>query len=151
WSLVAKHADVHRFVTLLNQRRVLRDMGDEHRQMSLTELIARANESWNGVKLGQPDWSPQSHSVALCVEMIKDRRMVYMILNAYWEPLEFELPPVDNGGPKRWCRWIDTALDSPLDIVSWEEAAPSISGSTYRAEPRSMVVLYVDLAARSKE
>src|SRR5262249_15870753 len=42
WSLVGKHADVHRFVTLLNQRRVLRDMGHERQHMSLTELIARA-------------------------------------------------------------------------------------------------------------
>ena len=37
------------------------------------------------------------------------------------------------------------ALDSPLDIVPWR-TAPSISGSTYRAEPRSVVVLFADLA-----
>ena len=34
-----------------------------------------------------------------------------MVLNAYWEPLEFELPPVSDGGT--WRRWIDTALETP--------------------------------------
>ena len=151
WSLMAKHADVHRFVTLINERRILRAMGHERQGLSLTELIARASKAWHGVKLGQPDWSPRSHSVALYVELIKDRRVVYMILNAYWEPLEFELPPADNGSQKQWCRWIDTALDPPHDIVSLQEAAPSIASPTYRAAPRSMVMLYFDLAGEVRK
>jgi hypothetical protein len=40
-----------------------------------------------------------------------------MILNAYWEPLEFELPQTGKHGAGPWRRWIDTALDSPYDIV----------------------------------
>jgi len=144
WSLVAKHADVHRFVTLLNEKRILRDMEHEHQRLSLTELIAQANKSWHGVKLGQPDWSAQSHCVALCVEMKNERRLIYIILNAYWESLEFELPPVDNASPNPWRRWIDTGLDSPQDIVPWKTASP-IRGSAYRAESRSMVVLFADL------
>ena len=43
WTLVAKHADVHRFVTLLNERRILRDVEHERQRMSLTQLI-RASE-----------------------------------------------------------------------------------------------------------
>ena len=42
WSLVETHADVHRFVTLLTARRLLRDVEHEHRRVSLTELIAAA-------------------------------------------------------------------------------------------------------------
>ena len=63
-----------------------------------------------------------------------------MIFNAYWEPLEFELPPLGalDGGP--WRRWIDTALDSPHDIVEWKEAQ-SISPQPYRTGPRSVAVL----------
>ncbi len=66
------------------------------------------------------------------------------ILNAYWEPLEFELPPVADGGRHPWRRWVDTFLDSPHDIVEWEQA-PSVPGHTYRAEPRSVVVPFADL------
>jgi glycogen operon protein len=61
--------------------------------------------------------------------------------NAYWEPLEFELPSGSKTGATSWLRWIDTALDSPNDIVPWEEA-PAVPGLTYRAEARSVVALY---------
>ena len=142
WTLVAKHADVHRFVTLLNDRRLLRSVEHERQRWSLAQLIQQANKSWHGVKLGQPDWSPQSHSVALKVEMKQERAVIYLILNAYWEPLDFELPHLYSGGP--WRRWIDTGLDSPNDIVSWR-TAPSLSGSNYRASSRSVIVLFGDL------
>ena len=146
WTLLAKHADVHRFVTLLNERRLLRSVEHERQRLTLAQLIQQANKSWHGVKLGQPDWSAQSHSVALHVEMKREGYLIYVILNAYWEPLEFELS-VRNGG--QWHRWIDTGLDSPLDIVSWA-AAPVVSDSTYRAQPRSVVVLFADLEGASK-
>ena len=71
-----------------------------------------------------------------------------MILNAYREPLHFELPPLRNGSDNPWRRWIDTALDSPLDIAPWQ-TAPSIPGYTYRAEAHSVVVLFADLAGGS--
>jgi len=145
WTLLVKHADVHRFVTLLNARRIVRDVEHENQRMSLTQLIGQANKAWHGVKLGQPDWSQHSHSVALSGELRKERILFYMILNAYWEPLHFELPPVTNDSANPWRRWIDTALDSPLDIVPWQ-TAPSIPGYTYRAEARSTVVLFASLA-----
>ena len=146
WTLVAKHADVHRFVTLLNERRILRAVEHERQRMTLAQMIQQANKSWHGVKLGQPDWSPQSHSVALCVEMKHEGYLVYMIMNAYWESLDFELP-VNNGS--QWRRWIDTGLDSPLDIVPWG-TAPSISGSKYRAQSRSVIVLFAALTERDR-
>jgi glycogen operon protein len=141
WTLVATHADVHRFVTLLNARRLLRDVEHERQRISLSQLIRQANKAWHGVKVGQPDWSPQSRSIAYSAEVAKERLLFYMILNAYWEPLDFELPPVSNGSDNPWRRWIDTGLDSPLDIVPWQTAQP-ISGYSYRAEARSVVVLF---------
>jgi isoamylase len=69
---------------------------------------------------------------------------IHLILNAYWEPLDFELPAVDQAGGNSWCRWIDTALDAPHDIVPWQ-TAPTVAGCTYRAEARSVVVLFTGL------
>jgi glycogen operon protein len=66
--------------------------------------------------------------------------LFHLIFNAYWEALDFELPRLNSAGRVRWRRWIDTALDSPHDIVEWE-AAQSVPGYTYRAESRSMVML----------
>ena len=148
WTLLVKHADVHRFVTLLNARRLMRDVEHERQRTSLIELIEQANKAWHGVKLGQPDWSPHSHSIVVSAELRKERLLFYLILNAYWEPLDFELPPVSNGGANPWRRWIDTALDSPLDIVPWQ-TAPSIPSQSYRAESRSVVVLFADLTGAS--
>ena len=146
WTLLQKHADVHRFVTLLNARRLLRDVEREHQRMSLPHLIRQANKAWHGVKLNQPDWSPNSHSIAFTVEDRKEKLLNHFILNAYWEPIEFELPPVQNGGDNIWYRWIDTALDSPNDIVAWE-TSPAIPGQTYRTEARSVVVLFAHVNA----
>jgi len=142
WGLLARHAGVHRFVTLLNARRLLRNIEHERQRLSLTELIARASKAWHGVKLNQPDWRDDSHSIAFTVEMKREGLLVHIILNAYWEALEFELPPLGEGEDRRWGRWIDTALDSPDDIVPWEAARPVLA-ATYRVEARSVVVLFV--------
>jgi glycogen operon protein len=145
WSLVAKHADVHRFVRLLAARRITRDVEHERGRVSLSELIRQANKEWHGVRLHQPDWSESSRSVAFSAELRKEGLLVHMILSAYWEPLEFELPPTGHGGGDAWHRWIDTGLDSPDDIVEWQ-AAPFVQGCTYRVRPRSVVVLYANVS-----
>ena len=144
WTLLAKHADVHRFVTLLNARRRLREFEPENQRISLNHLLRGANAAWHGVNLAQPDWNTTSHSIALTVEIGREKMFVHLIFNAYWQPLDFELPRLSGAGENRWRRWIDTALDSPNDIVEWE-AAQSVTGSAYRAESRSVVVLFTSL------
>jgi isoamylase len=141
WTLLLKRADVHRFVTLLNARRVLRDVEHELQRVALNQLIQQADITWHGVKLGEPDWRDSSHSIAFTARLTRDRVSLHVIFNAYWEELEFELSPVSDGGRSPWRRWIDTYLDSPHDIVEWEHA-PSIPGHRYRARPRSVVVLF---------
>ena len=94
---------------------------------------------WHGTRLNQPDWSEASHSLALCAKLQLEGLWFHLILNAHWEPLEFELPSLASGSS--WLRWIDTGLDSPQDIVPWEAAEP-VGGPTYRAAPRSVVLLH---------
>jgi glycogen operon protein len=139
WTRLTKHADVHRFVTMLLARRQLRDVEHEQQRVSLTTFIQKANKAWHGTKLHQPDWGDHSHCVAFGAELRKEGLHIHFILNAYWEPLTFELPPAEDGGS--WRRWIDTGLDSPEDIVPWK-TAPAVAGNTYRAEARSVVMLF---------
>jgi len=147
WTLTSKHADLRRFVKLLIERRLSRRLEDEFRGGSLNHWLRDAHKDWHGVKLHQPDWSSWSHSVALSAEFVKEGHFVHWILNAYCEPLDFELP--EAGGA--WRRWIDTGLDSPDDIAPWEGAAP-FSGSSYRVGPHSVAILYapVKQAARNE-
>jgi isoamylase len=140
WTLVDKHADVLRFVSLLTQRRLLRDDDAERERLTLNQLVGQAFKSWHGVKLNQPDWSDNSHSLTLSVEVRKERLLFHVIHNAYWDSLDFELPAVDASYRGSWRRWIDTGLDSPDDIVEWHHALP-VSADVYRAGPRSTVVL----------
>jgi glycogen operon protein len=126
-------------VQLLIARRLLRDAQHERQRMSLTTMLEQANKAWHGVKLFQPDWGQNSHSVALGAELRSEGLRFHLILNAYWEPLDFELPQLEPG--TSWRRWIDTALDSPQDIVPWA-SAPAVSGDTYRTEARSVVMLF---------
>src|SRR5262249_4733266 len=98
WTLLKKHPDLHRFVSLLCARRLHRDLEHERARLSLNQLIAQANKTWHGVRLNQPDWGNASHSVALTVELRREQRLVHIILNAYWAPLTFELPLLGERG-----------------------------------------------------
>jgi isoamylase len=144
WSLIEKHADLHRFVTLLIARRLLRDVEPEEQRTSLGELLRHARKAWHGTKLNQPDWGPASHSLALTAELPKEKLLFHMIWNSYWEALDFELPSSPGGS---WRCWIDTSLESPQDIEPWQ-AAPPIPPGPYDVGPRSVVVLYARIIDR---
>ena len=140
WSLIAEHRDVHRFVRLLCAQRLFEDTEPERQRLSLTQVLRSAKRAWHGVKLGRPDWAVSSHSLAFSAETQHDQLLVHVILNAYWEPLDFELAPLSGSDPL-WRRWVDTSLESPDDIVEWD-AAPPVPGRAYRAGPRSVAALF---------
>jgi glycogen operon protein len=96
--------------------------------------LPRAVE-WHGTALDHPDLSDASHSVAATLHF--DGLLMHAILNAYWEPLTFELPP-PPGGP--WRRAVDTSATSPQDIELGSSASPIVSASIV-AEPRSVIIL----------
>jgi glycogen operon protein len=129
WTLISRHADVHRFLKLLIARRRLRDLYPEHQLENLNRLLAKAYKVWHGVKLAQPDWSPWSHSLVFGVEHPKEKVLF---------PRDPECILAAAG------IWIDTALDSPKDIVEWKEAQ-SIWSQPYRAGSRSVAVLFANV------
>jgi glycogen operon protein len=140
WTLLQQHADVQRFVRLLCARRMLRDADVERRRLTLNQMLREAKIAWHGVTVGEPDWCPQSHSIAMMSELEERDITFYLVVNAYWESLEFTLPPVPRAENGSWRRWIDTSLDSPFDIVDWE-MTPSVDRLSYSVGPRSVVVL----------
>ena len=140
WALLDRHADVLRFVQLLIDRRLRRDLLAERHRLTLNELIRDAPHAWHGVQLFQPDWGGSSHSLAFSTDLPGEKIAFFLIMNAYREALNFELPATRGKEPIVWRRWIDTFQDSPKDIVPWEEAE-RISGNTYNAGPHSVAVL----------
>jgi len=93
---------------------------------------------WHGVKLEQPDWGQNSHSLAFELIHPECGEHLYIMINAYWEPLKFELPGLSAG--KIWLRVIDTFLPSPQDF-----SVPSVPLSDrkriYKVHSRSVVLL----------
>jgi isoamylase len=140
WSLLERHRDVHRFVRELNAFRQRRDVVAGGLTQTLNEMLECARIEWHGVALNRPDWSHNSRSLAFTLESLGGRFLLHGLLNAYWEPLAFEIPPVPGESPHTWRRCIDTALTSPDDIQPWDTGAP-ILDSPYLVQPRSIVLL----------
>ena len=116
----------------------------EH-HISLAELIAVAQVRFHGVELERPDFSYPSRSLALSASSLSGDLLMYFALNAYWHPLEFELPPLPKWATSGWRRVVDTYLPAPDDIAAPEEAPP-VTGATYEVGPRSVVVLFAAAA-----
>ena len=145
WSLLDRHRDLHQFVRKLiaHRLRLLNAGHEESFGLSLNQLLRRAEIDWHGVRLGRPDWSESSHSLALTVRP-RQRQIplwLHVMFNAYWEALDFELPLAPEAAVAGWQRWIDTSLESPEDIMD-AAAAPPVPGMQYRVAPRSVVALF---------
>jgi len=144
WSMLTRHADIHRFVKGLNAFRQQRDVIVSGIGLTLNQLLQKARYQWHGVHLNQPDWSDDSHSLAVTIQSLGARFLLHFMFNAYWEPLTFEIPPVAAEAGGAWRRCLDTALISPDDLLPWD-AAPAVSQGIYVVQPRSIVVLALAL------
>ncbi|NJM97583.1 MAG: glycogen debranching protein GlgX [Phormidesmis sp. RL_2_1] len=94
--------------------------------------------AWHGVHLGEPDWDEDSHSLAFTLRYQQYGELLHIILNAYWQPLTFDLPSLPRG--QSWRRIVDTALSPPQDICL-PDVAPCLMQPFYAVEARSAVVL----------
>lgn len=137
WSLCEKHADLHRFVQLLIQLRLRFAANPRGSFLSLADFLERAKIQWDGVQLDAPDLSRDSHSLA-ATAYIEHEGGFHLMVNSYWEPLNFSLPPIPDGcGP--WRRLIDTFQDaSPISLEQEAEARPR---TAYEVQSRSIVLM----------
>ena len=140
WTLVDRHRGIHRFAKELIALRTNRDLPVEPLAMTLNERLRRQAFRWHGVKLNAPDWSHESHTLAGTVRLLGYPLLLHIIVNAYWEALDFEIPLLDKA-QGCWQRCVDTYLDPPGDIFGWADA-PNLQGSTYLVQPRSVVLLF---------
>ncbi len=139
WSLLEKHQDIHQFVKRMIRLRLNLGVYREDRRMSLNRFLEHAQILWHGVELNQPDWGMESRSLAFTVRREGSGRVFHIMLNAFWDPLTFELPkPPSNG--RKWRRLVDTYLPSPDDIFDGT-SVHEVPDSTYVVHSRSVVIL----------
>lgn len=137
WDLVHREAELLSFVQRLVRLRHSLNLFTEQRETTLEALLAQGRVRWHGVQTEQPDWGHSSRSLAL--QVMGQRRSYFIVLNAYWEPLEFELPP-----GLTWRRMLDTARPAPADLLPNDEA-PEERGTHGAVSPRSAVVFIATL------
>jgi glycogen operon protein len=112
WEHTEQHAGLLRFTRqLISYYRSRRLFHEEH----FWTDPGGPEVSWHGVHLNQPDWGYDSHALAYELVNPAPREHLHIMLNAYWEPLDFELPLLHNG--EVWCRVVDTAQPSPADFA----------------------------------
>ncbi|UFS70647.1 glycogen debranching protein GlgX [Geomonas sp. RF6] len=139
WRGVQEHPDVHRFVRLLIAARLQREIAVQDPDLPLDELLRNARLEWHGVELGRPDFGDDSHSIALTAWSMTGKNVFHIMVNAWWNSLRFELPPVPRTD-RRWRRFVDTSLPSPDDIASMEDAR-EVMGTSYELPPRSLAIV----------
>ena len=137
WRLLDENADLHRFVKGMLALRRRHPTLTQDRAMGSRRYMAAFLEGivFHGVTLNRPDWSHDSHSLAIHFQGVAGDVSIYLIANAYTEALRFELPRGNS-----WKVVVDTSLDPPLDIVE-EPDASLWPDRTYRVGPRSVVIL----------
>ncbi|MBE2222760.1 MAG: glycogen debranching protein GlgX [Anaerolineae bacterium] len=135
WSLVDKHADVHRFVKQLIAARLVRNQSRTDEE-TLLGVLQSSEVKFHGVDGGQSDEGFSSHTLALAFNSAANSQF-YIMINAYWEPLTFQLPTTDG---LAWRVWVDTERPFPADICTWAEAKP-VTETVYEVASRSIVIL----------
>ncbi|MCO5209770.1 MAG: glycogen debranching protein GlgX [Caldilinea sp.] len=142
WSLLEKHAEVHRFASELIRFRKGLSIFREGHGLSLIELLMLARIEWHGIELDKPDKGYDSRSLALTIRGTSEA--FHVMANAYWGPLRFELPAAPRRSVNGWRRVIDTFLPSPADFCALEDA-PAVDATHYLVEPRSVVLLAAEM------
>lgn len=139
WNTVEKHAELFRFVQqLIRFTQSLQLFAEDH-FLNVGEHPVQPYLIWHGVKVGQPDWGDNSRTLAFTLYHPRTNEQLYVVFNAYWESLTFELPP-PVAPHHHWHRIIDTAQPTPTDFYAID-TAPIFEQPTYPVMARSSVVL----------
>jgi isoamylase len=130
WNRLEAHKDVFRFF----QRMIA--FRKSHPSLGRS-VFWRDDVKWYGVGR-QVDSSYASRSLAYCLHGASANDCdLYVMVNAYWEPLSFT---IQEGEPGDWRRIVDTAEDNPGDFADAGTASP-LSSLTCTVQPRSVVVV----------
>ena len=94
--------------------------------------------AWHGAELYAPGFTdPNSRCLQMTLGAPGDDADIHVILNMFWDTVDFALPPVKG---RRWHRAVDTSQASPSDIVE-PGSEKAVDAERFQAEGRSVVIL----------
>ncbi len=138
WNQLRANEDIYRFFKNMIAFR------KSHPTLSRSRFW-REDVAWYGVGPAA-DLSNDSRSLAFCLHGVSQGDDdIYVMINAYWEDLEFH---VQEGATQDWKRIVDTARASPDDFSG--DGVP-LERAKYLVSARSIVVLLRTNAPRPSE
>ena len=135
WDDLRRSADCRRFVRRLIH---FHEHSPVFRDRAFWGQPGATAITWHGVRLNSPDWGDGSHAVAYELFHEQTGAHVHVMLNAYWEPLAFDLPAPRPGF--LWKCLVDTARET----ADTDDTPPLILAAGQQSlvcEPRSSVVM----------
>ncbi len=152
WRLSEKNKEMIRFVKSLIHFRQRHPVF--RKEYFFTGKICEENGvpdiTWHGCRLDEPDWSGESHFLALLINgsslchngtMKQSDSDIFIALNASLEEKKIEIPSSPSG--KNWRLVIRTDNEAPDDIYS-PESSPEVMEDTLTIERASALVLATD-------
>ena len=112
WRLAEENTGLLRFTRMMIALR------KKYFALSREQFINRV--TWHGIKVGDPDWTGMSRTLAFQLHGLHRQPDFFVLFNAHWEWQKFMLPP--HAGQLRWHRLIDTNLPTPEKTIvegSW--------------------------------
>jgi len=147
WDLLEQNRDLLRFfkhmIAFRKAHPVLR--GREHFSNHDYAGTGYADITWHGTRAWQADWGYGSRAIAFMLSGAHARQTrqpdddIYVAMNMFWEPLEFELPAPT--GIKKWRLAVNTYHKSPKDIHRLGREPRLNNQKCITLGPRTVVVL----------
>jgi glycogen operon protein len=131
WDLATENDGLLRFTRMMIALR------KRHFALSREQFINRV--TWHGLKVGDPDWSGQTRTLAFQLHGLHRQPDLCVFFNSHWEWQKFALPSQSSHRP--WKRLVDTNLPVPDDIMEETDAVPIGATDHYNMAPRSAVIL----------
>lgn len=150
----SNESGLKRFVSLMS------DFRRRHSQLHRKEFFTGQDVqgcgypdiAWHGIKPRQPDWGPESRSLAFMIagdmeaSFGPEGDFIYAAFNMWHEPLSFGLPKLPVG--MRWRLVVDTARPSPDDFLEPGTEQLIADQSSVTLSERSVIVLIGNMAGR---
>jgi glycogen operon protein len=144
WDLLKEEEELFSFVKKLIKFNLSTPYFQESHFWIANSELNPTNFALHGTLVGHVDWGEKSHAIAFSLDNPAYDHQLHVMINAYWEPLTFELP---REGVKQWRCLINTAAEPPHDFCGHERGLV-IENFAYEVAGRSVVVARTERKAQ---
>lgn len=139
WNLLVPNSHLHRFVKNLISFVRNKEIFKLEKILTTKEVVSGPHLMWHGTKPFEADWNNYSRSLAFSLSYPEYDEYLYVIMNAYWKGLSFELPALKNS--KKWRAFLDTSKSYPRDFAD-PRKTKALKHNLYKADPRSVAAFW---------